>query len=55
MGPATVPGLIFCYMFYLQIEAKQRTDERTRTADLLVTSVASTVARRCANLQDPHK
>jgi hypothetical protein len=33
-----VPGLSFCSVFYLQIETKKRADERTRTADLLITS-----------------
>ena len=31
-----------------------RADERTRTADLLITSVRSVVAGRCRGLQIPH-
>jgi hypothetical protein len=33
----------------------RRADERTRTADLLITSVRSVVALRCTGLQIPHK
>src|SRR5215218_1362293 len=33
----------------------KRADERTRTADLLITSVRSVVAGRCRGLQIPHK
>ena len=32
-----------------------RADERTRTADLLITSVRSVVAGRCRGLQIPHR
>src|ERR671932_203214 len=32
-----------------------RADERTRTADLLITSVRSMVAERCTHLQIPHR
>jgi len=32
-----------------------RADERTRTADLLITSVRSVVAERCTALQIPHR
>ncbi len=35
--------------------AKKRADERTRTADLLITSVRSVVAERCTSLQIPHR
>jgi hypothetical protein len=41
--------------FYLQIAEKQRADERTRTADLLITSVRSVVAGRCTGLRLPHR
>src|SRR5918994_74033 len=34
---------------------KRRADERTRTADLLITSVRSVVAGSCRSLQIPHK
>ena len=34
---------------------KGRADERTRTADLLITSVRSAVAGRCTGLQIPYK
>jgi hypothetical protein len=33
----------------------QRADERTRTADLLITSVRSVVAEGCTGLQIPHR
>ena len=33
----------------------ERADERTRTADLLITSVRSVVAVRCTGLQISHK
>jgi hypothetical protein len=41
-------------MFYLQIARKKRADERTRTADLLITSDKSCVAGACRRLQNPH-
>jgi hypothetical protein len=41
--------------FHLQIETNKRADERTRTADLLITSARSVVAGRCIALQIPHK
>src|SRR5215217_8466828 len=34
---------------------KQRADERTRTADLLITSVRSVVAGACTGLRIPHR
>jgi hypothetical protein len=34
---------------------KRGADERTRTADLLITSVRSLVAGRCTALQIPHR
>jgi hypothetical protein len=40
------------YSAYLR--AKQRADERTRTADLLITSDHSDVAGVCRGLQMPH-
>jgi hypothetical protein len=43
----------FSLLRYLQ--EKQRADERTRTADLLITSVRSVVAERCTRLQISHK
>jgi len=36
------------FLQYLQV--KYRADERTRTADLLITSVRSVVAERCRSL-----
>ena len=41
--------------FHLQIKATQRADERTRTADLLITSEQLGVAGRCTGLQIPHR
>jgi hypothetical protein len=41
------------FLWYLQV--KRRADERTRTADLLITSVRSVVAEGCMGLQIPHK
>jgi hypothetical protein len=40
---------------FLQIARKQKADERTRTADLLITSVRSVVAECCRGVQIPHK
>ncbi len=42
------------FAFYLQTGAKKRADERTRTADLLITSDNSCVAGVCTSLQIPH-
>jgi hypothetical protein len=36
------------------LQEKQRADERTRTADLLITSDPSGVAGDCSGLQIPH-
>jgi hypothetical protein len=41
------------FLQYLQV--KRRADERTRTADLLITSVRSVVAERCLGLQILHR
>ena len=38
---------------FLQIASRQRADERTRTADLLITSDNSCVAGVCTGLQIP--
>ncbi len=43
-----------CYAFYLQIAINKRADERTRTADLLITSEPIGVAGACTGLQNPH-
>jgi high-affinity Fe2+/Pb2+ permease len=40
-------------MFYLQNAEKGRADERTRTADLLITNDNPGVARHCTELQIP--
>ena len=37
------------------VHGVQRADERTRTADLLITSVRSVVAERCTALQIPDR
>ena len=42
-------------MFLRVLQVKKRADERTRTADLLTTSVRSVVAGRCRGLQIPHR
>jgi hypothetical protein len=42
------------FTFTLQIATKRGADERTRTADLLITSVRSVVAGICRELQMPH-
>jgi len=36
------------------LQENQRADERTRTADLLITSVRSVVAEGCRGLHIPH-
>src|SRR5215217_1143458 len=46
------------YLIFYVLPANQhflRADERTRTADLLITSVRSVVAEGCRGLQIPHK
>jgi len=48
-----VPKPLWAAKFYLQIDEK-KTDERTRTADLLITSEPSGVAGTCRGLQIPH-
>jgi hypothetical protein len=40
------------FLWYLQV--KRRADERTRTADLLITSDHSGVAGGCTGVQIPH-
>jgi hypothetical protein len=40
--------------FLWDLQAKKRADERTRTADLLITSDQSGVAGTCRGLQIPH-
>jgi hypothetical protein len=45
---------IECILFLRLLQAKRRADERTRTADLLITSVRSVVAACCTGLQMPH-
>ena len=54
IGPAFMIRLCSYSAFYLQIGRKGRADERTRTADLLITSVRSVVAEGCTSLQIPH-
>ncbi len=55
IGPAFMIRHCSYSAFYLQIAEKQRADERTRTADLLITSVRSVVAGRCTGLRLPHR
>jgi hypothetical protein len=45
---------IAAFTIYLQISGKDRADERTRTAFLLITSDNSGVAGDCTGLQFPH-
>jgi hypothetical protein len=42
------------FLFLWDLQEKRRADERTRTADLLITSVRSGVAGVCRGLQMPH-
>src|SRR5215210_1205516 len=42
------------FIFLRDLQKKQRADERTRTAFLLITSVRSVVAGHCMGLQTPH-
>ena len=46
--------LLGACLFLQDLQEKRRADERTRTADLLITSVRSVVAERCTGLQIPH-
>jgi hypothetical protein len=41
-------------LFLRVLQVKKRADERTRTADLLITSDQSGVAGVCLGLQIPH-
>ena len=41
------------FYFSRDLQEKRRADERTRTADLLITSVRSVVAEGCTDLQIP--
>ncbi len=43
------------YWLLRDLQEKRRADERTRTADLLITSARSVVAERCTALQIPHR
>jgi hypothetical protein len=43
------------FLFLRVLQAKKGADERTRTADLLITSVRSWVAEHCRRLQIPHR
>src|SRR5215203_4471747 len=45
---------IVVFSFLLDLQENQRADERTRTADLLITSDRSGVAGVCRGLQIPH-
>jgi hypothetical protein len=42
------------FYFLQDLQEKKRADERTRTADLLITSDNSGVAGVCTGLQNPH-
>ena len=42
------------YPVFLQSASRQRADERTRTADLLITSKTRGVSVPCRGLQNPH-
>jgi hypothetical protein len=50
IGARAVP----CLEFSASLSPLWRSDERTRTADLLITSVRSGVAGMCRGLQIPH-
>ena len=43
------------FIFLRDLQVKKRADERTRTADLLITSVRSGVAECCRGLHFPHR
>jgi hypothetical protein len=45
---------LFCLDVLVPLQRVQRADERTRTADLLITSDNSCVAGVCTSLQIPH-
>ena len=51
---ALAPRPLYVPEFYLQNARKKRADERTRTADLLITSDPSGVAGGCTGLQIQH-
>ena len=44
-----------CLEFSAHLSNLGRADERTRTADLLISSVRSDVSGRCTDLQIPHE
>jgi hypothetical protein len=46
--------LVGGFPFLRVLQVKKRADERTRTADLLITSDPSGVAGMCTELQTPH-
>jgi hypothetical protein len=48
-------GSFHSYKYSAYLWAIKRADERTRTADLLITSDRSAVAEGCTGLQFPHK
>ena len=52
--PRETPEAFATRVFPLSIR-KKRADERTRTADLLITSDNSGVAEVCRSLQIPHR
>jgi hypothetical protein len=47
--------LLGTFYFWQDLQVKKRADERTRTADLLITSVRSVVAERCTGVHIPHR
>ncbi len=55
LAPALAPRPLCPPKFSLQIAIKRRADERTRTADLLITSDNSCVARSCRVVQNTCK
>ena len=48
-------GASICSEYSAYLSRIERADERTRTADLLITSDNSCVAGVCRGLQIPHK
>jgi hypothetical protein len=48
-------GSFHFYKYSAYLSQLERADERTRTADLLITSARSMVAEGCTDLQIPHK
>ena len=51
---AKAPSIVWALLLFVGFAGKKRADERTRTADLLITSDHSGVAGGCTGMQIPH-